>query len=35
MYTKTQIDWSSPANACRKLLTDMMAANIRMDEIKP
>lgn len=35
MYTKTQIDWSSPESACRKLLADLMAANIRMDEIKP
>lgn len=35
MYTKTQIDWSSPENACRKLLTDLMAINIRMDELKP
>lgn len=33
ILSKTNIDWSTPQNACRKLLVDLGAAGVKMDEI--
>lgn len=33
LYTKTQIDWKSPDNACRKLFVDLNGAGIKFDDI--
>ena len=33
LYTKTQIDWKSPDNACRKLFVDLNGVGIKFDEI--
>lgn len=30
IFSKTNIDWSSPQNACRKLLVDLTGAGIRL-----
>ena len=35
LYTKTNIDWKSPQNACRKLFVDLNGQNLKMDEIDP
>lgn len=31
VISKTNIDWSSPQNACRKLLVDLGGAGIRLE----
>jgi hypothetical protein len=33
IYTKTQIDWKSPDNACRKLFADMSGVGIKFEDI--
>lgn len=33
IYSKTNIDWSTPQNACRKLLVDLTGAGIKLEEI--
>jgi hypothetical protein len=33
VYSKTNIDWSSSENACRKLLVDLSGAGVRLEEV--
>lgn len=34
IFSKTNIDWSTPQNACRKLLVDLSGAGIRLQQLE-
>ena len=33
IYTKSLIDWDSPQGACSKLLVDLTAYGVKLDEV--